>query len=163
MSYWVGIDNGVSGSVGVLDDSGKLVEFFPTPIFRDLNYTKAKAWVNRVETKVLSAYLQIYRDDCKVLLERPLVNPGRFKATVSALRALEATLIVLEGNKMPYQFIDSREWQKELLPSGLEGPELKAASTQVCKRLFPSVEIKHDGDGDSLLIAEHLRRKNVGK
>lgn len=90
-----------------------------------------------------------------------MVNPGRFKATVSALRALEATQIVLEALKVPYQWIDSKEWQKAMLPAGLEKEELKTASTQICKRLFPSVFIKHDGDGDSLLIAEYLRRQNV--
>lgn len=160
---WVAIDNGISGFIGIVDDTGKMKDFFHTPVFKDLQYTKVKAWVNRIDTQVLSAYLQAYKDDCKVAIERPLVNPGRFKATASALRALEATLIVLEGNKMPYQFIDSKEWQKVMLPSGLEGPELKEASTYVCKRLFPDAQIKKDGDGDALLIAEYLRRRNAGK
>ena len=31
-----------------------------------------------------------------VVLERPMVNPSRFKASKSALRAYEATLIILE-------------------------------------------------------------------
>jgi hypothetical protein len=42
----------------------------------------------------------------------------------------------------------------------LEGPELKTASTEVCKRLFPSIELKKPGDGDSLLIAEYLRKSD---
>jgi len=157
---FIGIDNGVSGSVAILDSAGAVKDFFPTPVFRDLNYTKTKAWVNRVNTMLLSEFLYSYREDCTTAIERPMVNPGRFKATVSALRALEATLIVLEGNKIPYRFIDSKEWQKEMLPAGLEGPELKEASTMVCKRIFPGVEVKKPGDGDSLLIAEYLRRNN---
>lgn len=158
---FIGIDNGVSGSVAVVCNEG--CRFYsPTPIFKDLNYTKAKSWVNRVHTMTLSNYLATFKEDCIVAIERPMVNPGRFKATVSALRALEATLIVLEGNKMPYQFIDSKEWQKKMLPSGLQGDELKWASNSVCKRLFPDIELKGPGDGDSLLIAEYLRRKNVG-
>ena len=159
---FIGIDNGVSGSIAVLDEQGKVLRYEPTPIFRDLNYTKAKAWVNRIDTKLLSAYLQEYRDNCKVVIERPMTNPGRYKAVISGMRALEATLIVLEGNKMPYSFIDSKEWQKRLLPSGLKGQELKEASTMVCKRTFPDIEIKKDGDGDSLLIAEYIRRKGHG-
>jgi hypothetical protein len=155
---YIGIDNGVSGSVAIIDESGSLKDFFPTPVFRDLNYTKKKAWVNRVDTMLLAEFLYKFKEDSTVALERPMVNPGRFNATVSALRALEATLIVLEGNKIPYKFIDSKEWQKTMLPSGLQGEELKWASNAVCKRLFPDTEVKRPGDGDSILIAEYLRR-----
>lgn len=162
MTYIIGIDNGVSGSVAVLGDEGTLINYFKTPIFRDLNYTKTKAWVHRVDTKLLSAYLNCYRNDCKVVIERPMVNPGRFKATVSALRALEATLIVLEGNDIPYSFIDSKEWQSKMLPSGLKGDELKEASDRICKRMFPCIELKTPGDGDSILIAEYSRRREGG-
>jgi hypothetical protein len=161
MNY-IGIDNGVSGSLAILDEKGTVLQYGPTPIFKELNYTKTKAWINRIDTKLLTAFLQEYSyDSCKALVERPMVCPGRFRATVSALRALEATQIVLEDLKIPYQWIDSREWQKVLLPAGLEKEELKTASTQICKRIFPSVEIKHDGDGDGLLIAEYLRRKEA--
>ena len=46
------------------------------------------------------------------LLERPMVNPTRFQATASALRALEATLNVVELLKFSYSYCDSKEWQK---------------------------------------------------
>jgi len=92
------------------------------------------------------------------LLERPMVNPGRFKATASALRALEATLIVLERLNIPFQYIDSKEWQRHLLPKGIEKDELKKAALDVARRLFPSVQTK---DADSLLIAEYARRMRL--
>lgn len=127
-------------------------------MFRDLNYSKKKAWVNRVDTRVLSNLLSEFRNDSIVTLERPFTYPGRLKSMISAMRAMEATLIVLEGNQIPYKFIDSKEWQKTMLPSGLKGDELKWASNSVCKRLFPNAEIKRPGDGDSILIAEYTRR-----
>ena len=34
-------------------------------------------------------------------------------------------------------YIDSKEWQKELLPSGCKGEELKTASRDIGCRLFP--------------------------
>jgi hypothetical protein len=87
-----------------------------------------------------------------------MVNSTRFNATLSAIRALEATLIALEQAQWPYEYIDSKEWQKELLPKGLKGSdELKNASLDIGKRLFPELNIKKDADG--LLIAEYLRRK----
>lgn len=78
---------------------------------------------------------------------------------MSAIRALEATLTVLEFLKIPYAFCDSKEWQRELLPKGLRKEELKTASLQVGKRLFPSVNFDGFKDADGLLIAEYCRRK----
>ena len=64
-------------------------------------------------------------------------------------------MIVLEALQIPYAFIDSKEWQKALLPSGLEKLELKRAADDVAKRLFPSLRIVNS---DSVLIAEYCRR-----
>lgn len=161
---YIGIDNGVSGSIGIIDDGN--VGMYKTPIRKVLNYTKTKQWLNRIDGKELKDLLHIMPNPNMVfcLIERPMVNPGRFKATVSALRALEATLIVLEDLGIPYQYIDSKEWQKELLPKGLKGPEeLKPASVEVACRLFPHLEgqIRKHKDGDGMLIAEYARRKGL--
>jgi len=88
-----------------------------------------------------------------------MVNPGRFQASISAMRALEATLNVLEFLELPHQYIDSKEWQKVMLPSGLKGADqMKKASQSIGKRLFPSITCTPDADG--LLIAEWARRGN---
>jgi len=157
--YTISIDNGVSGSISILDEKG-LAKWYPTPIKKELNYTKKKAWLNRVDTVALAELLNPYRDEVKICgLERPMINPMRWNASVSAIRALEATLIVLEGLRIPFRYIDSREWQKVMLPSGLKGAdELKAAADAVCRRLFPNVEICKGG-GDSLLMAKYLADK----
>lgn len=160
---FIGIDNGVSGSIAVLDEIGRLLVYSPTPVIKCLNYTKTKAWINRIDQNKIKCLLTLREGETKCAIERPMVNPGRFKATVSALRALESTQIALEALKIPYEFLDSKEWQKALLPHGLEKEELKIASNEVCKRKFPSVELKHPGDGDSLLIAEYLRMKTHGQ
>jgi hypothetical protein len=161
---YIGIDNGVSGSIGIV--TGYVNEVFKIPVRKVLNYTKTKQWLNRIDGKELKEILSAPFDVSKIfcLIERPMVNPERFKATVSALRALEATLIVLEDLGIPYQYIDSKEWQKELLPSGLKGPEeLKPASVEVACRLFPHLaeQIRKHKDGDGILIAEYARRKGL--
>lgn len=68
----------------------------------------------------LHALLKPSAKEAFVLLERPMVNPGRFVATGSALRALEATVIVLEQLRLQPPYIDSNEGQKALLPAGLK-------------------------------------------
>ena len=182
--YWIGIDNGVTGSIGIIKD-GK-AEYFPMPVKSEQSYTKAKQSITRINFDKLIGILSNYLDDpqgVRCMIERPMVNPARFKASASALRALESTIIVLEKLGIPYQYVDSKEWQKALLPKGRRGPrkrkrmkinykansiKLKNASCDIACRLFPSVRkklisISKRGnekkiDGDSLLIAEYFRR-----
>ena len=157
---FIGIDNGVSGSISIIDEKGST--FIETPTISQQNYTKKKANITRIDWKALYTLLIPFQDtNCFVLLERPMVNPQRFMATTSALRSLEATLVVIEMACLPHAFIDSKEWQKVLLPSGIKGSdELKKASLDIGCRMFPQhsgLIMKHK-DADGLLIAEYCRR-----
>ena len=158
MKNYLGIDNGVTGSIGIILDNE--YNYFKTPVKKELSYTKTKQWLNRIDFDVLKKDLSIYNIHLAVI-ERPMVNPGRFKATMSAMRALESTQIVLEQLKIPYQWIDSKEWQKAMLPTGLEKEELKEASLQIGKRLFPNIKWDDFDDADGILIAEYARRKSL--
>lgn len=152
---FVGIDNGVSGAITILSQSGEVILHIKTPVKNCLNYTKKKAFHNRVDIPRLDNALLIVYHNSFCMIERPMINPMRWVASVSAIRCLEATEIVLEKRQIPYQFIDSKEWQKVLLPSGLKGDQLKKAADDVGKRLFPKLKIVNS---DSLLIAEYCRR-----
>ena len=159
---FIGIDNGTSGSIAILPERGdsKVVPIFiKMPVKKCLNYTKTKQWINRIDTVSLKSLLSPYNpQDIILAMERPMIFPRRFKATISAVRALEATTLVLEDLKIAYDIIDSKVWQKLLLPSGAKGEELKEASLQVGHRLFPQVDLGKFKDADGLLIAEYLRR-----
>lgn len=160
---FLGVDNGVTGSLGLVFEDVQMAIYKPMPVVRCLNYTKSKQWLHRIDGEALRSFLQSVASDIKLcLIERPMVNPGRFRATVSAIRALEATQIIFELLQIPYQFIDSKEWQRVLLPAGLEKQELKDASHEVGRRLFPHVDWSKFKDADGLLIAEHARRLNKG-
>lgn len=172
MKIYVGIDNGVSGSIGIVADGveGATCYLLPTPIRSELSYTKSKRNITRIDWRkfrdllhsILRGKHPDYPSVTRVFLERPMVNPGRFQATASALRSLEATLIVLEALHLSIQYLDSREWQKVMLPSGLKGPpELKRGSMDVGCRMFPNLSgaIRKHGDADGLLMAEWARRE----
>jgi hypothetical protein len=163
---YVGVDNGTSSNgIGVVSDSGKSW-LFKTPIKKELSYTKVAKKISRIDfPKMLETFEEIQDlamdEEMIVGLERPMVNPGRFFASMSAMRALESTLIVLELNSIPYIYLDSKEWQHVLLPKDLKKDDLKKASLDIGKRLFPKLTFK--GDADGILIAEYLRRKNNKK
>lgn len=162
MTY-IGIDNGTTGTIAILNE--KLIFFGKIPSKKEYSYTKKKQKVTRVDTKELKHLLFSNIDDSqvKVVVERPLVNPGRFKATVSGVRALEAVLIVLEELGYPVSYIDSKEWQKQLLPEQSKGKQLKKDSLEVGNNLFPEVQKFKHPDRDGLLIAVYSKQKDVKK
>lgn len=182
MKTYIGIDNGVSGSIGIIRPDGS-VEYHKTPTKTEQSYTKAKQELSRLDcfafTELMRSAIQSPNTGearpVMVLLERPLTsgfaqgNKGKsgipkMKAILSGHRCLEAQLICLEFLGCPIQYVSSGDWQKELLPSGLKGSaELKKASKDIGTRLFPGLEdqIRRQKDADGLLIAEWGRRKQL--
>lgn len=160
---YIGIDNGVTGSIGIiLPDRTSL--YYKMPIKSGQDYTKKKKNITRIDHKGLLALINYSSAEVKVILERPMVNPMRFAATASALRSLESTLVALEALKYPYICIDSKEWQRAMLPKGIKGSlQLKKASVDVGIKLFPRHEplIRKQRDSDGLLIAEYARRMSL--
>jgi hypothetical protein len=161
---YVACDNGVSGSFAWVNENCSESGVMTTPTFVEQDFQKDKKNVTRVNVRELIAWFHSIPDTTtRIILERPFVNPMMFNATLSAIRAWEATLIALQGFNFPRQVIDSKRWQKEMLPARCNGKELKVASVQVGCRLFPNhVDwIRDQGDADSLLIAEYSRRNKL--
>jgi hypothetical protein len=155
---FVGIDNGVTGSIGLIYEDGTTV-FLPTPVYKTRSYTKKTKYIHRIQWQELIDNIPL---NSSVFLERPLFNSKVLISSASALRALEATLIVLEMLKICPTYIDSKEWQKEFISSSVIGHDnMKIASMNIGIELFPNhaSKIRKHGDADGLLIAEYGRRK----
>lgn len=165
---WVGLDNGTTGSIGCVGNC--ITRCIETPIIKEQSYTKAKKIISRIDHVALKRwFVEILNEgyqpgDIVVAIERPMINPMRFQASISAARALESTLCIIEDLEIPHFYVDSREWQTKMLPKGVRGaPELKKASMDIGLRLFPDCAevIKNHGDADNLLIAEWARRERL--
>ncbi len=157
---YIGLDNGVTGSIGWSDNNNVERGILKMPTFSSFNYQKEVRKVTRIDTNKLTDILIKLKRLAPVHfigIERPMIDPGRFQASLSAIRALEATLIVLERLNLTHHFLDSKQWQKELLPKGIKGAdELKKASKQIGQRWWPELNIGKDADG--IMIAEWARR-----
>lgn len=158
---YIGIDNGISGSIGCVRDDGELF-FAPTPIFKCQDYTQKKQNVSRLDFKKFKLALkECYEgyavEDVLVILERPMITPGRFKNSISAARCFEAQLVAIETFKLPYMIQDSKQWQASMLPKGISGEDLKLASRDVGCKMFPKFEPMFTrtkkNDADAMLIA----------
>lgn len=165
---YAAIDNGSSGTIGaIFPDNTSFFKNTPTKSVTNYQKTKVKN-ITRINypklTEIFTTYSTKELKNWKVFIERPMVNPLRFDATTSALRAFECTLICLEELKLSYFFVDSKAWQHELLPLGIKGaPQQKKASMDIGIRMFPQHKelITSHKDADSLLIAEWARRHNL--
>jgi hypothetical protein len=159
---YIGIDNGTTGTIGIAGDD-IMAQILHTPVKKEQDYTKAKKNVSRLDVSAFMGILnQFDHNDICVVCERPMINPTRWTASMTAIRCWEAQLVVLEVLGLPHLFVDSKEWQRMMLPKGVSGAnELKKASKDIGNRLFPYLsDFKHT-DFDGLLIAEFARRKRL--
>jgi crossover junction endodeoxyribonuclease RuvC len=145
-SLYIGIDPGKSGGIAVIDaDSGE-------------RWTKPYSDDELVKT---CFYAVVY--DCICCLEKVGAMPGQGVTSMFNFgKSYGYIKGVLEAFGIPYQEITPQKWKKEF---GLNSD--KAASVEVCKRLFPDVDLlatprckkAHDGMAEALLMAEYARRK----
>ena len=158
MKTYVGIDNGTTGWLSALNGNNYI--HVAMPVKKEQSYTKKKQLITRIDVPKLIGLLSSLKSPTGVfvLLERAMCNPMRFKASMAAMRSLEAVLIALELTDIPYSYCDSKHWQREFLPEGVSGKELKVAAVDIARRLFPDIKTK---DADSLLMAEFARRKGL--
>jgi hypothetical protein len=180
--YYIGIDNGVTGSIAIVDDVGRLVLYEPTPVELRQSYTKKKDMFNRIRGDIMHYMLAPFAGKSSVIIERP-VTGFSFKAIRSGHRSDEATIIILEILGMRYEYVDSGQWQKEMLPR-LQAPkktvkgateavkkanktfneslkkQTKKLSLEVGRKLFPDRDFgrSETADADAPLMAEWARR-----
>lgn len=168
MKIWIGIDNGTTGSVGWVNSSGAH-GLHRMPTKDGLNYQKKGQMITRIDMPALVQHLGIVltRDDTSyilsevtVIVERPFTMAYLTPAVANGMRAFEAVLIALELQQLPYQIVDSKQWQKPMLGTDLKGSDvLKRASLAKGKQLWPALNWKGWKDADGLLIAEWARTK----
>ena len=150
----IGIDNGATGSIGIITDDTVL--FAPIPTQPYLHYGKKGTLSHRLDRTALKALLKPFQGNGRVFIERPFTGlPKMFHAVVSAHRFFEATLCTLEDLQLGHEVVDSQSWQKPVLGAVKGSQALKLASRLRGIQLYPqfSALIAKHKDADGLLIA----------
>lgn len=168
-----GLDNGSTGTISCIDKIAGTISFMKTPSKIELDYTQDIKYINRIDVVELKKWFEnnisLTKDDNRfiiVILERPMKNPTRFEQSISACRAFEATLIVLEELNLKYIVIDSKQWQHYFFGKNTSNIDLKLESMRkgldVLNKNFKkqyneiSEIIQKHGDADSLLICQYI-------
>ena len=166
----------------ILPEHLDYIDIIETPVIESDNYTQDVQKINRINISVLTEWLEkhikfakkLYKDQYKsiVILERPMVNPQRFKNSLIAIRAFEATLIILEKLNLQYIIIDSKKWQHHFFGKDTTQIDLKKSSLKLSLDILEKNKeseyyvfedlkkmlIKH-GDGDAFLISYYIKEK----
>lgn len=159
----IAFDNGVTGAVAICN-TDNLLSFNLSKDYtkKELSYTKIKKNITRIDASKLQSLIKeavLTAENPIAVIERPMVNPTRFVASCSALRALEATLIVLESFHIPVVYCDSKEWQHKLFGKSPIG-DTKENSKKLGLELYPQFADKiNKQDADALLILHWFKQK----
>lgn len=182
-----GIDNGSTGTVSCIIPYNNYVSFIQTPSRECLDYTKQIQYISRIDYNVFKQWFKnnlkkgnkIYKQQLKpiVILQRPMVNPQRFKQSGHALRAFQATILLLEQLELQYIIIDSKKWQHHFFGKNTSQLDLKKQSLQlgikiiqqICNNSQQKNEgceemkqcIRKHGDADGLLICKYGAQKLI--
>ena len=157
---YVGIDNGSTGTIGMISNDS--VKFIETPTKEWLHYGKKGGLIKRLDRPAFRALFEGMNPiETVVRIERPFTGaPMMINAMLHAHRFFESTICCLEDLGFGYEVVDSGTWQKPTLGEVKGSKELKKASMLRGQQLFPQFTalMKRHGDADGLLIAFHASK-----
>ena len=146
---YIGVDPGKNGGIAIIDSDGVIA--FP--------FSEERLLIE------LDGIAQEY--ECVCYLEHVHAMPKQgVSSTFNFGMNFGFIQGVLKAYEIPYELVTPQKWKKEFSCTSD-----KNTSIEVCKRLFPNVNLKatdrckkdHDGIAEALLIAEYGRRHYNGK
>ena len=151
---YIGIDPGKNGGIAILRVENN-------------QFVNAFTYVFDETTLVTMLYPVRASYCCKCILEHVHAMPKQgVSSTFNFGMNFGFIQGVLKAYGIPYELVTPQKWKKEFSCTSD-----KNTSIEVCKRLFPNVNLKatdrckkdHDGMAEALLIAEYGRRHYNGR
>ena len=155
---YIGIDPGKNGGIAVIREMNS------KPGIIDRLVVKSYSEEHLIE---LLDYARGKMDNPRCVLEKVNAMPGQGVVSMFNFGQNFGFIQgVLKAYGIPYELVTPQKWKKEFSVTSD-----KNTSIEVCKRLFPNVNLKaterckkdHDGMAEALLMAEYGRRHYNGK
>lgn len=146
---YIGIDPGKNGGIAFINEFADIIQLLP---FSDDDLIRL--------IKNCSSDMKCTLEHVHAMPKQGVVSMFNFGQNFGFIKG------VLKSYEIPFQLVPSPVWKKEFSCTSD-----KNTSIEVCKRLFPNVNLKaterckkdHDGMAEALLIAEYGRRHYNGK
>ena len=148
---YIGIDPGKNGGIALLSNVSDFINTFVYSEDAILEVLKqASKYVDKI----------CYLEQVHAMPKQGVTSTFNFGMNFGFIQG------VLKAYGIPYELVTPQKWKKEFSCTSD-----KNTSIEVCKRLFPTVNLKatdrckkdHDGMAEALLIAEYGRRHYNGK
>lgn len=148
---YIGIDPGKNGGIALLSNVSDFIDTFVYSEDAILEVLKqASKYVDKI----------CYLEQVHAMPKQGVTSTFNFGMNFGFIQG------VLKAYGIPYELVTPQKWKKEFSCTSD-----KNTSIEVCKRLFPTVNLKatnrckkdHDGMAEALLIAEYGRRHYNGK
>ena len=146
---YIGIDPGKNGGIALIEI-----------VFGKVNTVRTAVFSETLLINLLSELQDC--EYCKCILEKVNAMPGQGVVSMFNFGQNFGFIQgVLKAYKIPFELVPPQKWKKEFSVTSD-----KNTSIEVCKRLFPNVNLKatprckkdHDGMAEALLMAEYARR-----
>ena len=146
---YIGIDPGKNGGIAFINEFGEIIQLLP---FSDDDLI--------LLIKNCSSDMICTLEHVHAMPKQGVSSTFNFGMNFGFIQG------VLKAYNIPYELVTPQKWKKEFSCTSD-----KNTSIEVCKRLFPNVNLKaterckkdHDGLAEALLIAEYGRRHYNGK
>ena len=145
---YIGIDPGKNGGIAKINT--------------DTGFVKTVTFSEESLISELEGYFMFDKSPLRCVLEKVNAMPGQGVVSMFNFGQNYGFIQgVLKAYSIPYELVPPQKWKKEFSCTSD-----KNTSIEVCKRLFPNVNLKaterckkdHDGIAEALLIAEYGRR-----
>ena len=150
---YIGVDPGKNGGIAKINT--------------DTGFVKTVTFSEESLISELEGYFMFDKSPLRCVLEKVNAMPGQGVVSMFNFGQNYGFIQgVLKAYRIPYELVTPQKWKKEFSCTSD-----KNTSIEVCKRLFPNVNLKatdrcrkdHDGIAEALLIAEYGRRHYNGK
>ena len=151
---YIGIDPGKNGGIAIIKTFGNKIEQVGAKCYSDEDLLGILADAEKYIQKVC------YLEHVHAMPKQGVSSTFNFGMNFGFIQG------VLKVYEIPYELVTPQKWKKEFSCTSD-----KNTSIEVCKRLFPNVNLKaterckkaHDGMAEALLIAEYGRRHYNGE
>jgi hypothetical protein len=170
--YYIGIDNGKDGAVVVLDEDGRIVNKYKTPLLRASVRGGRKLGRDEYDIVGMRDVLISTRSDSFAFIEKAQALPSKLGGVSANYQrglsfGLWQGLLVALG--IGYEVVTPQAWQKAML-AGINASDTKQAAAMAARRIWPRESWRKsdrsekidDGFVDAALIAEFGRRMRMG-
>ena len=146
MNYHIGIDPGQSGGIGILSESGDIIQAFKFKDSTPADVSEMFDFITQLDGSIFALLEAVH-----AMPKQGVVSSFKFGQSYGFLEGM------LVAHKIPYDKITPQKWQKNL---GCTSKGDKNVTKQKAQQFWPEWKFTH-ATADAMLIAEYNRRTKL--